>query len=408
MSERRILKSAPRSSQRRGLSRVDHLRDQPNLGVDLQRLLTELRYQTTLSNTHKQAAGMLAHRATTLIINPREYQVPEYNPVAKRSVQANLIDPSIASTKEPVPAPPPQLYNPDGSINHINHYFYYHHLTHFDKLDGLHRGLFDDDGYEIPHFHHPVSSINLESVAKFGQLGITSRRNKGFRSASSSIHVPKQRRRAAVHGATTPDESSTGSDLNRPYLQRQKRFSLRSPSGKEGEGSSRLFSSGSGFRRYFSFNWRSIWLPHTRQSPSQSRQSSAQSYQSSPQSRAVSAEQPTQQNQPSSSNLQPEDFNQTVASRQSLATELSQSSRDQTFTSAVISQLQDLLLEPTRDPTNTAAVVNQILERHAFTERLVVDPEQGWRVAYDTGPQSADSAGGAPTTDTPGRSLGRC
>lgn len=203
---------------------------------------------------------MLAHKPTTLIINPRDYQITSYDPIRRSVSQANLIDPSIASTKDPISAPPLQLYNADGSINYINHYYYYHHLAFYDKLDGAHREMFDDDGFEIPHFHHPVSSVNLEAIARFGQCGVTPRRDRVFKSLdpqSPILTVPKRRRRFS-------------SDVLSDEQYFKARTHNRSTSIEDITSSSAEESSSEPSKRYFGFNWRSILQPIRRFSQSQS------------------------------------------------------------------------------------------------------------------------------------------
>ncbi|KAK9448363.1 uncharacterized protein V1518DRAFT_314884 [Limtongia smithiae] len=116
---------------------------------------------------------MLALPASRVLLCPRELDaLPQHPPTVRHD---NLVNPAYASAKDPIPVPPLALFLPDGGVNHINHYFYYNHLVHYDRLDGMHSALYDDDGFEIPHFHHPVSSVNLETIAQFGRDGIPKR-----------------------------------------------------------------------------------------------------------------------------------------------------------------------------------------------------------------------------------------
>ncbi|KAK9248692.1 hypothetical protein V1506DRAFT_528632 [Lipomyces tetrasporus] len=203
---------------------------------------------------------MFQSPATRIVINPREYQsLPRTRPVASRtnlSAPDPFINPSYASTKDPIAIPPLPLYHPDGTVNHINHYYYYHHLSHFDRLDGAHRDLYDSDGAEIPHFHHPVSSVNLEVISDFGRHGITTRRNKGFRSvARRSVKAAGKARMVTPTPRTAPREAE---------ILDPKRMRAR-PATTEHAETSESAKDGihDGFKRYFSFNWR-VMLPKNR------------------------------------------------------------------------------------------------------------------------------------------------
>ncbi|KAK9241255.1 hypothetical protein V1525DRAFT_429011 [Lipomyces kononenkoae] len=203
---------------------------------------------------------MFQSPATRIVINPRDYQtLPRPHAITSRvnsSTPDPFINPSYASTKDPIAIPPLPLYQPDGTVNHINHYYYYHHLSHFDRLDGAHRDLYDSDGTEIPHFHHPVSSVNLEVISDFGRHGITTRRNKGFRSvgrrsvktAGKARMVPSPRMvsREVVDVLDPKQMRARPSPIERPET-----YDSAKDEGHDG------------FKRYFSFNWR-VMLPKPR------------------------------------------------------------------------------------------------------------------------------------------------
>ncbi|KAK9316030.1 hypothetical protein V1522DRAFT_404567 [Lipomyces starkeyi] len=207
---------------------------------------------------------MFQSPATRIVINPRDYQsLPRTRPIPSRinpSAPDPFISPSYASTKDPIAIPPLPLYHPDGTVNHINHYYYYHHLSHFDRLDGAHRDLYDSDGLEIPHFHHPVSSVNLEVISDFGRHGITTRRNKGFRSVGRRSVKTAGKARMLMPVTRTVSQDA---DILDP-----KRMRARpSPTEHAETFEAAKDESHDGFKRYFSFNWR-VMLPKTRK-PSQ-------------------------------------------------------------------------------------------------------------------------------------------
>ncbi|KAK9452757.1 hypothetical protein V1511DRAFT_445359, partial [Dipodascopsis uninucleata] len=208
---------------------------------------------------------MFRPAASKIAINPRDYQdFPRKQPLSP--ALDKLVDPSYASTKDPIAVPPLSLYDPiDGSINHLNHYYYYHHLTHFDALDGAHRDLYDEFGNEIPHYHHPVSSINLEDIVKFGRQGITFRRSETFRSSSCPDYILEE---PGIVRCQSPDYDFAPDPRRIPYkgklrarrLPREVRpgsASVSATSSHTPQQDSEL-----GFKRYFSFNWRVI-LPKT-------------------------------------------------------------------------------------------------------------------------------------------------
>ncbi|KAK9368756.1 hypothetical protein V1509DRAFT_59966 [Lipomyces kononenkoae] len=202
---------------------------------------------------------MFQSPATRIVINPRDYQtLPRTHPITSRlnsSVPDPFVNPSYASTKDPIAIPPLPLYHPDGSVNHINHYYYYHHLAHFDRLDGAHHDLYDSDGTEIPHFHHPVSSVNLEVISDFGRHGITTRQNKSFRS------VGRQSVKTAGKARMVPTSRTVAIEVD--ILDPKRMRARSSPTDHPEPYDSAKDDGNDGFKRYFSFNWR-VMLPKPR------------------------------------------------------------------------------------------------------------------------------------------------
>ncbi|KAK9467795.1 hypothetical protein V1512DRAFT_260093 [Lipomyces arxii] len=210
---------------------------------------------------------MMRPTSTRIVINPREYQdLPKSSRRQRQNVKsANIVNPSYASTKDPISIPPLALYHSDGMVNHINHYYYYHHLSHFDRLDGSYSRLYDADGSEIPHFHHPVSAVNLETINEFGRFGIMAKRggprvvgsisNRAVRTDSADLPISASSSQSIYIGR--PPSALGVLDPKQMRARRGKAPSTDEPVRAHGH------ELQEGFRRYFSFNWR-IMLPKSR------------------------------------------------------------------------------------------------------------------------------------------------
>ncbi|KAK9459536.1 uncharacterized protein V1516DRAFT_680185 [Lipomyces oligophaga] len=130
---------------------------------------------------------MFGCESSRLRVGPRDLEVlpPLTRSKHKHISSANIINSTYASTKLPLGSQPLPLYNADGTMNHLNHYFYTNHLSYYDRMDGAHRQLFDADGVQKQHYHHPVTAINLELIDQFSRRGrIQPDKNPGQRDLS--------------------------------------------------------------------------------------------------------------------------------------------------------------------------------------------------------------------------------